>query len=114
MNNQLIIQILNKIKDLLGENSVAISHEEKVLVYNTVTNLSVPEGVNKVLIQVESSETTNAVVRFWEDGSKPTLTSGFFRYHNDIFDVNSSENLKKFRIISISESTTKLFITYYK
>lgn len=114
MSNQLILSVLNKIKDLLGENSVAISKQEISLVTGTVTKLTIPQNVNKALIQVESGEITSPVIRFWEDGSSPTLTSGFFRYHNDIFDVNSAENLKKLRIMGIHETTAKLFVTYYK
>jgi hypothetical protein len=107
-------ELLQKIIQLLQENSVAIGKQELTLVNGTAVGLTIPiGGAKSALIQVESTETTNPVVRFWEDGSTPTASSGMFRLNGDFLDVITAANLSQFRVIGIA-GTTKLQITFYK
>lgn len=111
MDNEL--NILNQIKQLLQDNAVAIGKEELSLSAISKPLASVPDNAKSALIQVESDNTTAIVMRFWEDGSAPTSSSGMFRMHGDYLEITTTQNLKNFRAYGVA-GTTKLSVTYYK
>ncbi len=58
---------------------------------------------------------SSAVVRFKENGSNPSINSGFGLGNQDIFELVGSENLKKFRVIGIQKNGTPILrIQFYK
>ena len=112
MNNIRVNDLLQQIIKALDENSVAIGKQELTL-SGTAQGLTIPVGTRSALIQVESSNTTAIVMRFWEDGSTPTSSSGMFRIHGEFLEILTAENLVKFQAINVT-GTTKLNIIYYK
>lgn len=103
----------SKIIQLLTENSIAIGSVTITLSGTASPLTNIPVGSKSALIQVESSNTTDIVMRFWENGSAPTSTDGMFRNHGDFLEILTSQNLEQFRAINIT-GTTKLQVTYYK
>lgn len=108
MNND----ILNQIRKLLEENSIATGKEVLSLSGTAIALASIPLNATSALIQVESDSTAAIVMRFWENGSLPTSTDGMYRAGGDFLEILTAQNLNAFRAISIA-GTTKLQITYY-
>lgn len=107
------IDLLNKIAQLLTENSIAIGSVTVTLSGTASPLTNIPTDAKSALIQIESSNTTDIVMRFWENGFLPTSTDGMFRMHGDFVEILTSQNLQSFRAISIT-GTTKIQVTYYK
>ena len=58
---------------------------------------------------------SSVVLRFKENGSSPSINSGFGLANQDIFELVGSENLKKFRVIGVQENGTPVLrIQFYK
>lgn len=58
---------------------------------------------------------SSAVLRFKENGSNPSINSGFGLGNQDIFELVGTENLKRFRVIGIqNDGTPVLRIQFYK
>jgi len=107
------IKVLNKIKDLLGNNSVCVG-VQTLVIDGTVKQLTVPANANYALIQLESTATGSAI-RFWSDGiTVPTTTDGMFRASNEAFDVLSAQTASQIKVTQAQAGTHKLFIEYYK
>jgi|LakMenE01Jun11ns_1017448.scaffolds.fasta_scaffold8916475_2 hypothetical protein len=102
-----------KVLRKLNEAYNAFSNEV-VTVTSSVSSLNVPEGAKYALIYVESSTTSGYAVRYWEDGTSPTTTTGIPRPGNTAFDITGTQNLKKIRFIQAQAGTHKLQIQYYK
>lgn len=113
MNDNQIVVILQRISQLLEDNSVAIGKEELTVTNGSSVGINPPENAKSALIQVQSTEATAPVITFWENGSDPSATSGMFRSNGDYFDVLTAQNLAQFRVYGLT-GTTKLMITYYK
>ena len=68
-------------------------------------------GEDQIVIATDSS----AVLRFKENGSLPTLSSGFGLGNQDIFELVGTENLNNFRVIGIQQNSTPVLrIQFYK
>jgi hypothetical protein len=104
--------LLRQIAQLLDENSIAIGKQELTL-SGTAQGLTIPTGSRSALMQVESTELTALCMRFWEDGSTPSSSSGMFRMNGDFLEIITAANLSQFKAINVT-GTTKLSITYYK
>ncbi|TPN87114.1 hypothetical protein [Aquimarina algicola] len=58
---------------------------------------------------------SSAVLRFRENGSSPSINSGFGLANQDIFELVGSENLKIFRVIGVQKNGTPILrIQFYK
>lgn len=69
-----------------------------------VISLTVPEEAVSALVMIEAdpeSERPNRILRFKENGSDPTLDSGFSLGDNDVYHICGHPNLKLFRAIGI-------------
>ncbi len=68
------------------------------------SQLTIPIGAQYALLVVEASPTIpdkSKVLRFWEDGSLPTATSGIPMGELGVYEVKGKENMQRFRIIGI-------------
>ncbi|WP_025663273.1 hypothetical protein [Aquimarina megaterium] len=100
--------------------------------YNRPTSLNVPREAVSATIMIEGDAsitnptvtrtskaegtTTMAslVIRFKENGTAPTLNSGFGLGNNDIFELVGTENLLKFLVIGIVRNNIQVLrIQYY-
>ena len=80
----------------------------------TVASLTVPTDARYALIKVAS-----AAGRFRDDGTNPTSASGFplaVAGTDNVYDLEltSGKQLADFRIISQSDSGTRVDVVYYK
>jgi hypothetical protein len=93
----------------------AIGHEIITLSDGNVHSLTVPTDARYALMVLEETGGTGTakLIRFWEDGSNPTTTTGIVRGDMDAWDVVSYANLKSFKIIRLTASAHKLFVQYY-
>ncbi|QKX04121.1 hypothetical protein HN014_04105 [Aquimarina sp. TRL1] len=58
---------------------------------------------------------SSAVVRFKENGSSPSINSGFGLGNQDIFELVGKENLKRFKVIGVQDNGTPILrIQFYK
>lgn len=58
---------------------------------------------------------SSAVLRFKENGSNPSIISGFGLGNQDIFELVGTENLKRFRVIGVQKNGTPVLrIQFYK
>jgi len=72
-------------------------------------SLFVPENAISAVLIIEAhleSSLLHRVVRFKENGTTPTATSGFALGDNDIFSIVGRHNLNQFRIIGIDTNLT--------
>lgn len=107
------LKVLNKIKDLLGNNSVCIG-TQTLTVDNNVVQLTVPSNASYAFIQVQSDATGKAV-RYWSDGlTVPTSTDGLFRANGEAFDILSAQTASQIKFTQAQAGTHTLFIEYYK
>jgi len=86
---------------------------ETLTIDGTVKHLTVPEDAIYAIIYVESDNLTDHVLRYWEDGSSPTTTTGIPRHSDTAFDVENKHNLLRFRVTETSANTTKIQVQYY-
>lgn len=103
---------LTKILQALTNEKNAIN-KQTLVVTNIAQGLTVPAGAISALIQVEST-IADFAIRYWEDGSIPTSTVGFFQGNTAVFELTTAENLRNFKVIQGTAGTTQLNITYYK
>lgn len=88
--------------------------KQTLTVTTSVLGLTVPAGTKYCFIQVESTNTSDAI-RYWLDGSSPTASLGFFRANGDAFDITEAENINNFKVIKgTGGGTTYLICQYYK
>ncbi|WP_299243020.1 hypothetical protein [uncultured Aquimarina sp.] len=79
----------------------------------TITKIRVSKQPIPVL-ELPSTD-SSAVLRFKENGSNPSINSGFGLGNQDIFELVGTENLKKFRVIGIqNDGIPVLRIQFYK
>jgi len=87
---------------------------ETFTVTTSALPITVPSGCRYCFIQVESTNTVDAI-RYRVDGGNPTSTVGYFRANGDAFDIIEAENIKNFKVIKgAGAGTTTLNITYYR
>jgi len=103
---------LTKILQALTNEKNAIS-KQTLTVTTAAQGLTIPSEAKSALIQVESTVTDYAI-RYWEDGSIPTSSVGWFQGSTAVFEITTSENLRNFKVIQGTSGTTQLNITYYK
>lgn len=66
------------------------------------------------VVELPSTD-SSAVLRFKENGSAPSINSGFGLGNQDIFELAGSENLKKFKVIGIQNNATPVLrVQFYK
>ena len=109
------LQVLNKIKDLLGNNNGCIGFETLTITTTSKQLASVPATASLAIFQVESTVTTDRI-RYREDGVAPTSTVGKFKTHGDEVEVISAQSIAQLKLIkdSAATGTTQINVTYYK
>lgn len=110
---QTSVGILKKIFQVLSNDKNSIGHEVLTVTTGSLGFASIPAGATQAIFQVESNISDYAI-RYWEDGSAPTSSVGFFQGNNAVVELTTAENIKNFRVIQGSAGTTKLNISYYK
>jgi len=81
---------------------------------SSVKSLTIPENARYAFIQVESTNTSDAL-RYWVDGSYPTASTGIVRGNLDCFDIVEAQNLVGFKVIAgTGGGTTHINVQYYK
>lgn len=86
---------------------------QTVSVTTSALGLTIPSGAKYALIQIESTNTVDAV-RFWINAT-PTSTVGMIRNHLDVLDLIGANNLAQFRFIKgAGGGTSQLNIIYYR
>ena len=110
--NQNTVGYLTKLLQVLTNDVNAIGNE--TLVVDTIAlSLTPTSGANKALIQVQSTVTTTAI-RYWENGTVPTSSTGFSQGNGAVIELTTAENIKNFKIIKETAGTTQIVVTYYK
>ncbi len=89
------------------------SGNQTIVASGTAQSLTPTSGANRALIQFESAITT-ATVRYWEDGSVPTSTVGFYQGNGAVIELTTAENIRNFKFIQGIIGAIQLNITYYK
>ncbi len=101
-----LLQVFINDKNAIGKQTLSINGAAQSL---TPTN-----GATYARFQVESSNTTDAI-RYWEDGSIPTASVGFFQGNGFVMELTTAENIKNFKLIQgTGGGTTSISVTYYK
>ncbi len=108
---QTAVGYLTKILQVLSNEPNAIGHET-LTVDSTAVALTPPAGANRALIQVQSTTAVTAI-RYWEDGTAPTSSTGFSQGNLALIELLTAENIRNFKAIEETNGTTSLVITYY-
>lgn len=86
-------------------------YQDLVIGSTNAVSLFVPENAISAVLIIEAhleSSLLHRVVRFKENGTSPTATSGFALGDNDIFSIVGRHNLNQFRIIGIDPDPTHI------
>jgi hypothetical protein len=100
-----ILKVLINERNAIGNQTVSAT--------GSAQSLTPTSEANRALIQFESAVTT-ATIRYWEDGSTPTSTVGFYQSNGAIIELTTAENIRKFKFIQGAAGAIQLNITYYK
>ena len=100
-----ILQALTNSKSAIGKQTLTIS--------GTAQSLTPTSEATSALIQFESAVTT-ATARYWEDGSVPTSSVGFYQGPGAVIELTSAENIRNFKVIQGVAGAIQLNITYSK
>ncbi len=97
------------------DNVVACGYQKLTVTGASAQALTVPTGAKYAFIAVESVTTTGFIMRYLNLGAttEPTTTDGIPLTHGDKFDLTSSDDINRFRVIATSLTHT-LHIQYYK
>lgn len=82
---------------------------QDVEIENQTVSLQVPEGAISAVLIIEADTTCNVlhrVIRFKENGSDPSSTSGFALGDNDVYSIIGKQNLEKFRMVGVEVDKT--------
>ena len=96
-----------------GANSpVCIGHETLVV---SGTSQSLVGNANAIdaIIQVQSTVSTTAI-RYWEDGTVPTASTGFSQGNGAVMELSNQQNIVNFKVIKETAGTTQIVVHYYK
>lgn len=100
-----ILQALTNEKNAIGKQTLTVT--------GTAQGLTLPIGAVSAIFQVES-DILDFAIRYWEDGTTPTSTVGFFQGNTAVVELTTAENLRNFKVIQGTLGTTQLNITFYK
>jgi len=89
-------------KDCIGSEVIELDSGD-------VVGFSGIEGMTYCLCSVEGGDG----IRYWGDGSVPTLAEGHKMGDGDVFDVIGKLNINKVSIIGLSDGV-KVMVSYYK
>ncbi|WP_035085306.1 hypothetical protein [Aquimarina latercula] len=82
-----------------------------------VATVEVDKSKRSLALNLNELSCTNssAVIRFKENGSQPSINSGFGLGNGDIFELVGATNLKNFRAIGVQQNATPVIrIQFYK
>jgi len=83
-----------------------------------VAQLSIPENAISATISIEadgSAAEKSRVVRFKENGSDPTASSGIALGENDLYEITGRWNLESFRVIGVEAGKSHIIrVQYYQ
>ena len=111
--------LLRKLLQVLSTDHIGIGNQSLTVTYSSVVQLTVPTGARYALITIEATDpslfaSSLRIVRFWEDGTSPTNTTGIPRGHLETFTVSELENLQRLKIKKIENvGTVTANIQYY-
>ncbi len=110
-----LILISSKEKGLIAISDKEEGFQDITLNSGKVESLSFPRLAVSATIMVESNlEVGNGIVmRFKENGGKPSGDSGFGLGHNDIYELSGRCSLNKFRAIAVDDRKVTLRVQYY-
>ena len=109
-----IIFSRNEVKELdPPENAVSAT-----IIIEKLADLQQPDTLDTAveIVSTDNSEVIadgSILIRFKENGTNPSIESGFGLGHNDIYELVGATNLKAFRAINIA-SNVALRVQYYK
>lgn len=84
---------------------------QDVTINSEVASLQVPSLAVSAVLILEADATSTSLhraVRFKENGSDPSSSSGFALGDNDIYSIIGIQNLEQFRIVSIEQDKTHI------
>lgn len=112
---------INSIQDvnLKFTDKINIGYQNLTVTSDTIaTKLTIPTKANYAIIRVVADSGTSnkaLVIRFRMDGTDPTSSEGMPIGDKESFDINETQNLANFRVISIEASKThNLYILYFE
>ena len=103
--------------EILGRQRSAFAKESLTFDDAPAVSLTVPKGATYAEVSLIGDATAVATntIRFWQDGSVPTATSGLSRNHLAAWDIAGGDNLVNFKIIGVEAAKTHILqVQYYK
>ncbi|HAP69921.1 MAG TPA: hypothetical protein DCR04_09395 [Flavobacteriales bacterium] len=93
-------------------------YEDLAVTDMEVAQLTIPENGISATISIEadgSAAEKSRVVRFKENGSDPTASSGIALGENDLYEITGRWNLENFRVIGIEAGKSHVLrVQYYQ
>ncbi|MFY0689139.1 MAG: hypothetical protein JXQ90_18360 [Cyclobacteriaceae bacterium] len=110
-----LISIVSKEKGLVAIPESAGGYEDIVYDDFIAASLNPPDEAVSATIMVEnlSGSSTEPLIRFKENGTDPTTTSGFPLSHGDIFELIGYDNLRTFRALNLNDDIA-IRVQYYR
>lgn len=108
---------LDIINSALRKNYIACGIETLALSTASSTGLaSIPTDARYAIIQINETTTSGSVdvIRYWQNGTDPTSTTGIVRGDRDAFDLITMENIKNFRVIRLTANAHVLQVQYFR
>ena len=110
---QTSVGVLKKILQVLSNDKNSIG-QETLTVTTGALGLTPTSGASNALIQVESTNSIDAV-RYWQSGASPTSTVGFVQGNGAVIEVTTAEQLRLFKVIKgAGAGATTLNIMYFR
>lgn len=107
--------ILRSLLTKITTNNKAIGHE--VITFNaaSVFSLTVPDQARYALCVLEEvgAAGSSKLIRYYLDGSNPTISDGIVRGDMDVFDIAGYSNIKDFKAIKIGGGNHILTVQYF-
>ena len=83
-----------------------------------VAQLTIPENAISATISIEADASVtdkSKVIRFKENGSDPTASSGIAFGDNDLYEITGRWNLESFRVIGVEAGKSHIIrVQYYQ
>ncbi len=96
-----------------GNNSYTCIGHETLVITGTAQSLVGNVNATNAIIQVQSTVSTTAI-RYWEDGTVPTSSTGFSQGNGAVMELSNQQNIVNFKAIKETAGTTQIVVHYYK